>query len=263
MADDEVAKRRARSAATPSPSARGRKPPPKAGSEKRPPLWRWFSSQVAHSDPARAAAARHVRERWDIAVKPFRVIDRSLAAEESPHLLAFRLLLDEYRTAYDIGADDDFAREVGTDGLLVPFAPEICQSCNREAIPGTGACGRHGGQWITPKDMADISRRIHDKLVTMSETALRVLQDLMDNGRSEQVRMMAATSILDRAGIGPHMNVNHSGSVEVTDMDAAAIELRGRLDRLAGNIVDKAAIADQIAGIVVDAEVVEEKEEPA
>lgn len=259
MADKPVdlAQRREKATAAPAPgSAKTRGGSTGGGkSEKRPPLWRWFSSQVAHSDPARAAAAREVRERWDLPTKRFSAIDRALASEDSAHLVPFRLLLDEYRTVFGVDdGDEDFARETGMAGLLVPFGPELCESCTRDAVPGTGKCARHGGQWISPKDAADISRRIHDRLLTLSESALRVLQDLMDNGRSEQVRMMAATSILDRAGVGPHMNVNHSGEITVTDTDAAAIELRGRLERLAANAVEKRQLIDASIGNQDDAE---------
>lgn len=263
--DDELAKRRGKATAATAPASSRRKSGSKTdGKEKPPPLWRWFSTQVAHSDPTRAKAAIHVRERWNLPTVSFARIDRALVTEDSPHLLPFRLLLDEYRTAYQIDdGDDQFARETGMGGLLVPFAPEYCDSCSRPAIPGTGKCERHGGQWLTPQDIADLSRRLHDRLLSMGEAALRVLQDLMDNGRSEQVRMMAATSVLDRAGVGPHMNVNHTGEITVSASEQAAIELRARLDRIAINAASKAAIANQLEqpnlpiGDVVDAEVIE------
>lgn len=265
MEEDELAARRDKPDAAPSPSARSGKPTNGGGTrERRLPLWRWFSQQTAHSDSARAAAAKHVRERWDLPTKKFSAIDRALAAEDSEYLVAFRQLLDEYRIAYEIAPeDDDFARETGVGGPLLPFAPEMCQHCSREAVPGTGACARHGGQWISPKDAQDLSRRIHDRVLTMSEAALRVLQELMDNGRSEQVRMMAATAILDRAGVGPHMNVNHSGEVTINDAEKAAIEVRARLDRLALNVAERdAAVAAAMAGDnVIDAEIVEQSKE--
>lgn len=242
---------------------RGSKTKTSEKTEKPPPLWRWFSTQVAHTDPAKAEAARVIRDRWDLPSKTFRSIDRALASEDSEHLTAFRQLLDEYRVTYAIATDDDaYARETGMGGLLIPFAPEKCEQCKREAIPGTGKCGRHGGAYLSPKDAADLSRRLHDRILTMSEAALRVLQDLMDNGRSEQVRMMAATSVLDRAGIGPHMNVNHTGEIAISDADAAASALRVRLDRLALNINGQAEFAARAAiGSAVeepvDAEVVD------
>lgn len=266
MTEDEVAaaRRKAQAASPSSEVATTRRGASKTRSkdEKPPPLWRWFSTQIAHTDPAKAEAARVVRERWDLPSKTFRSIDRALASEDSGYLIAFRQLLDEYRVTFEIGLDDDaYARETGMGGLLIPFAPETCESCTREAIPGTGKCGRHGGAYLSPKDAADLSRRIHDRILTMSEAALRVLQDLMDNGRSEQVRMMAATSVLDRAGIGPHMNINHTGEIEISASDTAAAELRVRLERIAKNIQEQAEFAAR-ASIenTVDAEVVAESE---
>lgn len=274
MADEEkspaptdLASRR-RKAEPASPTSKGRENGAGGGgkTEKRPPLWRWFSTQIAHSDSARASAAAAVRERWDLPTMRFSRIERALASEDSVHLVPFRMLLDEYRITFGIGEDDeDFARETGMSGLLVPFGPEQCEDCTRDAVPGTGKCGRHGGQWISPEDQANISHYIHDKLLVMSESALRVLQDLMDNGRSEQVRMMAATSVLDRAGVGPHMNIRHSGEVSLSASDQAAHELRVRLDRLAENAREKQALLERSqrelegGGEIVDAEVVEDK----
>lgn len=264
-APTDIASKRRKAEAAPAPSSSStRKGSSEDGErkEKRPPLWRWFSTQVAHSDSARAKAARAVRERWDLPTVRFSKIERALASEDSEHLVPFRMLLDEYRITFGIGDDDeDFARETGMAGLLVPFGPELCDQCTRDAVPGTGKCARHGGQWLSPQDMQSISHRLHDRLLAMSEGALRVLQDLMDNGRSEQVRMMAATTVLDRAGIGPHMNVHHSGQVNVTGMDEAAAALRDRLDRLALNAREKTAIleaARRDAEDVEDAEIVSE-----
>lgn len=237
---EKLSDRRAATPRTPAPASASSRRKGNGGDgekgEKRPPLWRWFGTQIAHSDPAKAAAAKHVRERWDLPTSRFSKIDRALTQEDSVHLTPFRMLLDEYRIAYNVETgDEDYARETGVAGLLVPFGPEKCEKCNRDAVPGTGMCGMHGGQWISPQDYADISHRIHDRLLTMSESALRVLQDLMDNGRSEQVRMMAATAVLDRAGVGPHMNVNHTGEITISDSEKAATELRARLDRMAEN----------------------------
>lgn len=235
----------------------------KAGEEVNPPLWRWFSAQSAHSDQARREAAVHVKGRWDLPHKPFGLIYRALAAEDSVHLNPFLQLLEEYRVAYNISEDDDeFARNVGTAGMLIPSYIEVCEECNRDAIPGTGKCGRHGGAWISQKDAADLSRRIHDRLLTASERAVRVLEDLMDNGRSEIVRSTAAAQVLDRAGIGPHMNVNHTGEITITSSDQAAEDLRVRLDRLRQNVLEReqqaALEAAAAQGDILDAVVVSE-----
>lgn len=269
MADEptDIASRRRKAEAAPAPSASAGRRGGDDGerNEKPPPLWRWFSAQVAHSDPDRAAAARAIRERWDLPTRRFSSIDRALAGEDSVHLTPFRQLLDEYRVTFGIGDDDEeFARQTGTAGALIPFGPEKCEDCTRDAVPGTGKCGRHGGQWISPAEQAQISRWIRDKVLVMSESALRVLQDLMDNGKSEQVRMMAATAVLDRAGVGPHMNINHSGEVLVTESDKAAKELRVRLERLFENsetkkqLLASAAEGAESGEEPVDAEVVAE-----
>lgn len=262
--DELAAKRAEKEVAVLPPSGSG---PSEVRNEKRTPLWRWFSAQTAHSMPARAQAAKHVKDRWNLQYIPFHRIDRALAKEESEHLVGFRELLDEYRLVFMVPEEDDnFAREIGVGGKMIPFAVEICEQCNREALPGTGKCARHGAQWISEKDIADMSRRMKERLLTSAESAIRTLQDLMDNAKSEQVRSQAAAMILDRAGLGAHTNVTHSGTVTIQTMDESMVEMRTRLDSLRVNLERRDAIANAsstpvdgaVDGDVVDAEVVPE-----
>lgn len=239
-------------------------PKDKEGKEKAPPLWRWFSSQTAHSIPERAAAAKHVRDRWNLAYQRFSLIDRALAKEDSEFLVGFRELLDEYRLVFGIDDnDDDFARQTGVGGPMLPVSIERCEKCSREAIPGTGQCARHGGQWITEKDMADISRRNTEKILALTTNALRTMEDLMDNAKSEQVRSQTAMAILDRAGFGARINVNHSGSIGIESIDEASAQIEERLASLAINIQKKAELEasllppDSVTGEIIDAEIVE------
>lgn len=228
------------------------------------PLWQWFSAQSAHSVPARAAAAKHVKDRFNLAYIPFSRIDRALANEDSEHLVGFRELMDEYRDIFNIvDTDGEFARQTGVSGKMLPFAPEICDSCRRAAVPGTGKCERHGGQWISEKDMADMSRILRERVLVQAMSALRVTQDLMDNAKSEQVRSQVAMMILDRAGLGAHVNVNHSGDINITSSDEARDAIEKRLNVLALNIQKKAELEASLStsmdglGGIIDAEVVE------
>lgn len=263
MTDDELAARRALGGAPLSEIMYEDDHDTPAKKERRTPLWRWFSVQIGHSDPARAAAAKHVRDRWNTAFISFAKIDRSLAKEDSPHLLGFRELLDEYRMLYGISDDDDnFARETGVGGKLLPFAPEKCEDCGREAIPGTGKCAKHGGQWISEKDRADISRRLHDRLLIMSESALQVLQDILDNEKSGHVRVQAAALVLDRAGFGANVNVTHSGTLAIDASDEAMDAIRGRLSQLALNLERRDELLSGMEDIV-DAELVPAEAEVA
>lgn len=279
MADDELAAKRATrphgSLLSEEESRRDSEPGSghltKDGKEKPPPLWRWFSAQHAHTNPDRASAALHCRDRWNLAYMRFSAIDRALAKEDSEHLNGFRELMDEYRLIFGIeDGDDDFARQTGVGGRMVPVSVERCEKCKREALPGTGLCGRHGGQWISEKDMADMSRLLRERALTMSMGALRVLQDLMDNAKSEQVRSQTAIAILDRVGLGAHVNVNHSGNVTIESSDEARIVLEKRLNTLAINArkqteisqVEHSAVVDGLADII-DAEVIPEPEAQA
>lgn len=266
MADELAARRQSRPSGSylNEDESRSQGPKNKDGSEKAPPLWRWFSAQAAHSIPERAAAAKHVRERFNLAFSYFSKIDRALAEEDSEHLIGFRELLDEYRVLFNIADDDDeFARQTGVGGKMLPVGIERCERCKRESIPGTGLCARHGGQWISEKDVADISRRNHERILVLSGQALRALEDLLDNAKSEQVRMQTAMVILDRAGFGAHVNINHSGSVTVESRDEATTILQTRLATLAANVAERAELEARLAeadglGDIVEAEVVAE-----
>jgi hypothetical protein len=63
--------------------------------------------------------------------------------------------------------------------------------------------------------------------MSATDKAVRVLEELLDEGRSEMVRLQAATALLDRAGIGP------TSKVEI-DMGSAGVDAANFLrDRLA------------------------------
>lgn len=233
---------------------------PVTNSEDTPQLNAWLAAQIHHSDPVCAATARAARERWDLNFTIAAKIERTWAAEDSEHLLAFRRLLDEYREVYQLDERSlrSFLLQTSAHATLMPVSIEYCTKCNkREAIPGTGLCARDGGQWLTDEDRINISGQVSDRLLELQMNAVRTLQDLMDNAGSEMVRMQAAIAILDRSGKGAELNVRHS--IDVEAQDRASAVLSERLARIEANRQTPErmlSVDDPDNGTIVEAEIV-------
>lgn len=244
MGADDLARRRATKATKAVRDATaGAKPPARRRAPKTPPFWRWMAAQRYHTDPRCRDAAVHISERWGYTDRysHARVV-RALTAEDSAHLVGAKMLADEYFRIFQV--DEDSQLDVaGTTGLYYPFEPEVCGRCTRDAVPGTGLCARHGGQWVTESDREEVSAVIAARMDILSERATRVLEDLLDHARSEKVRLDAANSILDRAGFAAVQRVQ----IEAGQAQSPAEVIVERLDALSGR-----------ASAIVDAEVVGE-----
>lgn len=219
------------------------------------PLVAWLAQQHANSDPTRAEAARYVGERWGFTNGYHHIhVLRALAAEEDPHLHGLRLLTEDYAELFGLEPDEQF-ENVGVISPLVPVARERCghmlksgKQCGRDAVPGAGLCGYHGGSWINETERAEMVSKVSERLVDLSLRSVAVLADLMDNARSEKVRHDAAVAIIDRIGLSPVQKVElgiTSGAEEAAD------EVRGRLLRIAAR-----------NGLTVPGEVTESTDEP-
>jgi hypothetical protein len=217
----------------------------------------WLPLQVTNTDPVRAAAAEHIVGRW--VTSPWyshAQVLRALTRERNPHLLGAQLLGTDYADLFGGRAGSLIER----GAAVLPFAPMppvTCRhtyrsgrACLREAVPGTDVCGRHGGAWLTEDERRAVAAEIQDMILESAAAALRVVTDLMDNGRSEKVRLDAAVVVLDRAGIGPSSKV----TLEVTENgQQAADEIRERLAALAR----RGELAHRSDEVVVEAEVVD------
>ena len=240
---DELAQRRRSAGAAASPTkAPARKRAPRRPRKEAIPFWKWMASQHHHTDPAMRAAAEHIRDRWGFHeyYSHARVI-RALTSEDSAHAVAARRFADEYAEVFGI-TDDDRHAISGVRAAWFPFGPEMCgrDECGREAIPGTGTCARHGGQWITEEDRAAASRVVYERMEMLSSRAVRVVEDLLDHGRSEKVRLEAALAVLDRVGFGASSTVR----IETDDGPDPAELIRARLERLSASIVDGEVVED-------------------
>jgi hypothetical protein len=212
----------------------------RASAPRIPIFGEWLLLQQTNTDPLRSEAARHIVGRWS--VFPWYSHDRvlrMLGRENSEYLLGAQLLASDFAELFNV--DPKSARDSGA--AILPFAPQsdLCREikpngrlCGREAVPGAGVCGRHGGQWLTEKERTQITSQVKDRVLEATDAAVRVLLELMDNGVSEKVRLDAALAVLDRAGAGATTKIE----MEVTNAGIQATEeIRARLAALAGDLV--------------------------
>ena len=232
-------------------------PPPRVGK-----LGKWLYTQTANLEPTRREAAAHICARWDVNSPWFsfaRTV-RSLRHEDSEFLLGTLLLADDFAAQFEKAA----LTEIGSIGPFTPYDVVQCgffkrngHQCGKEAIPGADFCGQHGGQFLSAEDAKAISEHTSARIMDATSRAVRVLIELMDNGRSEMVRMQAATAVLDRAGIGPTSRVEF----DITNAGAdAAAAIRERLAQMAPAAAAIEAIQD--AEVVYDVEPAQRTDPP-
>ena len=225
--------------------------------EKKPPIPNrigdWLTAQSNNLDPDRRSASTHIMSRLDVSHPWFSFARtlRTLEREDSPFLIGARGLASDYIEQFGQAV----VPEVGSAGPFTPYEVVICRECKRQAVPGADRCGYHGGQYLSAEDAKNISRHIAARIMEGTSKAVRVLEELMDEGRSEMVRLQAATAILDRAGVGPQSKLE----ISVTSAgDEAAEVLRARIEQARASIAKAGEIE---AANIVDAEVIEDGSE--
>lgn len=212
-----------------------------------PSMGEWLTMQTTNSDRMRRDAAVHVVGRWDARWLDFAKVLRILGREESVHLLGAQALAGDYASFFNITPSAQF-KSSGAVGSLIPLDMVRCielnrngNQCTRPGVPGNDRCWQHGGTWITQEELDRVSAHVSERLMTATDRAVRVLEDLMDDARSELVRLQAALAVLDRSGIGPSSRIE----LDVTNSsEEAAREVRRRIDELASSA---AVAAERIA----------------
>ena len=94
-----------------------------------------------------------------------------------------------------------------TETSLAPRDPRLCSATNREGQPcrkysmvGERVCRSHGGGAPQAKAKADQIIRIAEmRLRGLAPVAVATLEDLVTSADSEQVRLQAANSLVDRS----------------------------------------------------------------
>lgn len=123
-----------------------------------------------------------------------------------------------------------------------------------------GLCRVHLGSLRNkPTDSVERARA---RLTQAAPAAVDVLEDLIENGESEPVKLKAATEILDRVGIRAGFDINTEVVVDVRPAASIIAERLARLSKGAENIlaINAAANGEQD---IIDAEVVEPQEPEA
>jgi hypothetical protein len=132
--------------------------------------------------------------------------------------------------------------------------------CEAWSLAGATVCLKHGGNLPNVKTAAEARKdAARLKIIDMVEDAAEVVEYLMLYGTQEQIRLKAATEVLDRAGIkgGADITVDHQHTL------APSKVLGDKLEEMATRLLkerEKQYTSDQELDII-ESEVVPEVEE--
>jgi hypothetical protein len=161
----------------------------------------------------------------------------------------------------------------GTPEHKLPILPTRCKRVRADgsrcwnwswpAASANGFCRSHCDRFAF--DAVGQMNKLNDaakmRLSQLTEPSLAALEDLVLNSSVPQVRLKAATEILDRVGIRGGTELTVSGTVEHEVKDPS-IEVRERLDALATRLAPKELEEAEPelpgSGIIVEAELIEE-----
>lgn len=91
------------------------------------------------------------------------------------------------------------------------------KQCSKPAIPGGTVCRFHGGGAPQVREAAQL------RILGMVSPALARLRKLIDGADSDSVKLHAVKDVLDRAGLGAAMQIQHTGKDGSPLFDAAAL----------------------------------------
>lgn len=107
--------------------------------------------------------------------------------------------------------------------------------CEAWSMAGATVCLKHGGHLPNVKAAAEARKdAARLKLIDMVEDATGVIEYLMQYGTQEQIRLKAAESVLDRAGIkgGADITVDHQLTLAPSKiLDDKIAEMAARLQK--------------------------------
>jgi uncharacterized coiled-coil protein SlyX len=125
------------------------------------------------------------------------------------------------------------------------------ERCKRWSLRGATVCRKHGAQLSNVREHAEaVVESAKLQLMGMADDAVDVLDDILQNGTSEQVRLKAVEMVLNRSGIKDAVDLN----VQVTHNVSAAEEIRKKLSAITERMK-----ADEPEDII-DAEEVDDEE---
>lgn len=83
------------------------------------------------------------------------------------------------------------------------------ERCRKWSLRGTTVCKNHGAQFPSVQEHASaIVESARLRLFGMADDAVEVMYDLIQEGKSDQIRLKAAENILNRAGIKDAIDIN-------------------------------------------------------
>lgn len=105
-------------------------------------------------------------------------------------------------------------------------------TCGKWAVRGTLVCMKHGAQLPQVRKAAEERvQAARIQLMGMTGDATAVLEQLMQPGVTEGIRLKAATEILDRAGLKAGMEI----AVTVEHIGSPLDDIMNQLEIIAGN----------------------------
>lgn len=130
-----------------------------------------------------------------------------------------------------------------------------CQLWTGGRINDDGLCRVHISSLRNkPTDSVE---RARNRLTQATPAAVDILETLMDGAESEQVKLKAATEILDRAGVRGGVDIHSEVTVDVRPAASIVAE---RLQRLSTTAKEISATQEAEEAKTIDAEIVEEVE---
>lgn len=237
-----------------------------------PPFYLWLSKQVHHNQERQRAAFEHIRGRWPITeyynhARVLRILER----EGNEHLTGAQLLADEYCEMWGVDEKSQVETIRSAAQQLVPADVDQCdyvdqtgRQCRRDAIPGSDLCSGHGGRWLTAEDIDYVSRTVRDSVVQASLTAMSTITDLMDNARSEKVRLDAAQAVMRYTGADPTARPAGESLVVLTGESTGRshTDVSGEIARRLELVAERAQLtaAEMLESEVVEGELVPDED---
>jgi phosphoglycolate phosphatase-like HAD superfamily hydrolase len=110
------------------------------------------------------------------------------------------------------------------------------ERCKRWSLRGATVCQKHGGSLPNVKAHAEaVVESARMRLMGLADEAVDVLEELLQPGTTENVRMKAVENVLDRVGLKSAVEVK----VEVTDGVAPSETINERLSQIAARLAPK------------------------
>lgn len=130
------------------------------------------------------------------------------------------------------------------------------ERCKRWSLRGATVCVRHGGNLTNVREHAEaVVESARLRLVGNTDRAVDVLEELMQPGTSENVRLKAATEVLDRSGVRGGIDIHTETEVTVNPSELLA----ERLDTLRRRSEEARERLGDVFSPILDADVVSDE----